>query len=367
MRTILLGGQSAAAPGPLPEGTCYTTSGAAPTAANLIVYPFAKNSARRRPISTGAVYAAAGHASTVDWQKAPTIRFNVNNNSGHRWTVGANVSGHYHVTVTKNDYPGGGQNIPYTIWVPGEFTGGTVDGGEDQCVTIYDTETGITSQFSQFYRINNTTAHAHARYVITTDARDWRNIGEGRATTSAANISQIGVILRGAEVNPVDGPPIAHAHATSCGGAPKHLYMQLSRDIVWPASGRDGSADNAGNNLGHIPYGALMAVPPQSAGGPNLSALASSHSWTPQQRRWADGLVNFGLYVVDGGPSPCIRGDQFTTTTVRNSLMDVNATLMNSFRMILNNEAGDATVGGGTPLAPNCAFNSTDVAWRVWT
>ena len=93
---------------------------------------------------------------------------------------------------------------------------------------------------------------------------DTRGLGHGtrmgqRLGTSASGVAAPFGLLRGHEVN-TPGHAINHAmqmvlpRIAGC-------KIMLSRDIVLPATDRDGTATNIGNNTGNIPYGGLLAFP----------------------------------------------------------------------------------------------------------
>ena len=106
----------------------------------------------------------------------------------------------------------------------------------------------------------------------------------------------------------------------------------------------------AGNNLGSIPYGALLALPPTTKGGPNVDNLGLS----ARGKRLAEAIRNYGIYVVDGGSCVALRADQHVANTA-----ELKAALTKIYpyiRMVLNNNVlGTPTAGGGSGLAPNCA------------
>lgn len=345
------------------EGTCYTTTGNAPLQnEQLLRYPLARDSASRRPIGSGALYHPVNHPANVAWRLGNGIRINSGNNFGHRLAVGTDDDPL--VSVTKNAASGGGQNLPFSLRVPRLFTGGTEPKDIDQGVTIYDKTTGVAHQFFQFYRVNDNNATAKGHYVLDIDGRDWKPIGGARHTSSAANIYQVGLLARGTELGPADGPPIAHAFGASLGRLSTHQARQLSPDIIWPASGRDGSAGT--ENIGDVPYGALFAIPPVSKGGPDIENMAGIT--TPQQKRYIRAFRDYGVYAVDGGGGgPCIRGDNDLPSTLRTSLQNAVDVVFEHFRMVSNNVQSDPyVVGGGEPLHPNCAWNSPNVTWATW-
>jgi hypothetical protein len=76
----------------------------------------------------------------------------------------------------------------------------------------------------------------------------------------------------------------------------------LSGEVILPAVGADRNADQPGHNLGHTPYGGLLAIPR----GVDLDRL----DLTEAGRRLAEAVRDYGIYVVDGEAAttaPCER------------------------------------------------------------
>ncbi|MEZ5865784.1 MAG: hypothetical protein R3D25_17580 [Geminicoccaceae bacterium] len=129
----------------------------------------------------------------------------------------------------------------------------------------------------------------------------------------------------------------------------------LSKDIVPPATTRDGSAGNADENTGNIPYGALLALPSSVS----ISALGLSEPGT----RLARALRDYGMYVVDGGGcgGGAIRADQFVSDQTANQLRRDIPKIYRHIRMVLNNDVlGSPVAGEGSALAPNCAVDGNE-------
>ncbi|MBK8200619.1 MAG: hypothetical protein IPK75_19970 [Acidobacteria bacterium] len=338
-------------------------------------HPFGEGAARHRPIGGGAEYGTTGHGNYIDLMSAPGIgiskaRGEVNNglggaganNYGHGWAISNGSDPSVTVVANKN----GNLGLPFTLRIPRYFTGGNSNGGADQGVTILDTTTGIVSQFFQFYRINDNNANAAGRRTYSLTGRDsafpWPN--GIRISSSASGIAQMAVNLFGFEINPADGPPIQHPMGLILGrfDAPTHAANQLAKVFIWPASSTD--TLNANSNKGSIPYGRLFAIPPVSKGGPNFDSLSFIN--TPQRRRYAQALREYGLYVVDGGQDNSQRADQYLDGGVRTSIMTMNSQLKQYLRPVLNNNAGDATAGGGESIGGSpCAYNQPGITWRA--
>lgn len=347
---------------PKPGGVCYTNTGFPPTLQNVLEYPFNSEACSRRPIGKGAVYSPVTAPQVVDLRKGPRININSGNNFGHRWAYGTDTDPLVQVVRNKN----GGLNLPVSLRVPKNFTGGTVDAGADQGVTIYDRTTNICHQFFQFYRRDDNNATSAGRYTYDPRGIDW---GSPRKSSSASQICQLGLILRGREINPGAGaPPIQHCLHIAMGRRPDHDYMQLSREVIWPANGTDGDAfkivdGKYVNNNGSVAYGTLYAIPTIEKGGPDFNTIASIS--TPQQRRYAQCARDYGIYVVDGGVNMSMRGDPGIDPGVRSSLTTgaFASWFVDALRMVTNNQQSQDTAGGGEPLANNCAYNSSGIEW----
>lgn len=333
--------KSVATEPPPPTGFCYTDRNAS------LLNPFSKVSPSHRPIGTGAQYSAQNHAANVDLRKAAVLNLNVLNDFGHRW-IDSYASD---PLVTVRGYQNN-INLPVTLRIPVGFTGGSHLTTYDKGVTIHDHTTGIVHQFFRFYRQTNTTAVADGRYVVDIAGKGY---GTPRQSSSASSICQVGLLFRGSELNSNEAsfPPIQHALHMAVGARPSDDYMQASKEIVWPAVTRDRYASTSTNNLGHIPYGALFALPRSiDVDGLNLSARG---------KRFARCLQQYGIYMVDTGKNMTARGDQYMTTTATNDVIAATRVLIPLLRMILNNEQNQTASGGGDPIAPNCAFDATAV------
>jgi hypothetical protein len=129
--------------------------------------------------------------------------------------------------------------------------------------------------------------------------------------------------------------------------------MMLSKEVVWPATTRDRSAGDPKQNLGHIPYGALLAIPTVAKGGPDLDTLGLSEPG----KRVAEALRGYGAYVVDGARGVAMRADQFVNPTVHNQLKADLAKVYKYIRLVKNNAKDQTASGGGDPIAPNSAFD----------
>ena len=322
--------------------------------------PFNRDSAHHRPIGTGARYADENHPASRSWLRADRLGISV----GGPWGVDA-------VTVTGSDptvriaATGSGTGLPASIRLPrgglqtniGFNAFGTTDG----VAIIHDRSDGRTHELFQ-YRWNGGSPNASI-------LRNWdiRGLGHGTAPgqrlgTSATGVAMLFGILRGYEINQA-GRPIEHALQIVL--PRKHLPNQrcnimISRDRILPATTRDRTADQSGENTGEIPYGAVMAIPRYV----DVSRLGLSDPGL----RLARAIQNYGMYVVDGGgcANGAIRADQAVSDSVKSQIMRDMPKIYREVRMVLNSAwtPGQAAVGGGQPIAPNCAFDAgaTNVA-----
>ncbi len=330
----------------LAQASCTTTK-------DVFLNPFNKNSAHHRPIGTGAQYASDSHPATRDWLKASSFALNV----GGPWGVDA-------VAVTASDpvvrISGKAQSIglPVSIRLPrnGHQTniGFNAFGTTDGVSVIYDRSSAQTHELFQ-YDWNNGSPNASIY-------RSWNIKGLGHGTssgqrlgTSASGVAMLFGMLRGFEINK-SGHPIEHALQIALPRLDlpnQKCNIMLSRDIVVPATTRDGSAGQAGQNTGNIHYGALMALPRNI----DISRLGLSE---PGQRL-AHAMQKYGAYIVDGGGcgGGAMRADQDVSSQVRSQLSKDIPKFYRLIRMVLNNDVmGSSVAGGGQPIAPNCAFDA---------
>jgi hypothetical protein len=127
--------------------------------------------------------------------------------------------------------------------------------------------------------------------------------------------------------------------------------MQLQNKVVWPAISTDWYCKPHPELCsGNIPYGALLALPPNV----NIAALGLSEPG----RRIAEALKNYGVYAVDGSSCPTLRGDHYITASVKTALTADMRKIYPNLRMVLNNAKDQTASGGGTARAENCAFDS---------
>lgn len=332
-------------------------AGMCTTPKNVYSNPFSKASAHHRPIGTNAIYAAATDPSTKSWLKN-TSR-NVNINVGAPW----GVSVAYTDSTDRIKTIGAGpkncdavKGLPVDIRFPRNgFITKVVynsNGCTDGVAVIYDSVAGVPHQIRQYnWNNGNPIGGQHVTWNI-------KGLGHGtkmgeRLGTSASGVAALFGVLRGEEINDPDPDrKIEHAIQISLPGKPGSLNM-MGQNVVLPAVSRDKYCSTAGYCAGGIPYGALMALLPESKGGPDLSKLGL----TMRGKRLAEAIRNYGLYTVDTAGAVAIRADQYVANVAE--LKADLAKIYPYIRRVMNNDVlNSSTAGGGTALAPNCAFDS---------
>ena len=312
--------------------------------------PFTARSAHHRPIGTGARYATAAHPATRDWLKAASLGIAAGR-PGSMAVVRAAATDPL-VTVRPLDGCGPVSGLPITLRLP--RTGLPLPASAfgpcpEQPAVIVDAATGMAHQFGLL--------RADRGELAARLHRGWdvRGLGHGivagrRIGLSASGVAGLFGLLRGHEID-VPGRRIEHALQMTL---PRRAgcRVMLSTRVVLPAVARDPLIP-PGSNTGHVPYGALFALPPDV----DLATLGLSEPG----RRLAAALRDYGAYAVDGGgcEQGFLRGDSTIRTATLEQLRADLAKLYPRLRMVLNNDIlGDAVAGGGQPVAPNCAVDA---------
>jgi hypothetical protein len=313
--------------------------------------PFNKKSAHHRPIGTGAQYAGRTHPSTNSWLKVTGININV----GAPWGVSvasADATDPLRTVGAINRICDRIEGLPKTIRMPREGFVTKVklnsNGCTDGVVVLYDRVQKVPHQLRQY--------NWNAGKPLAGQYKTWdiNGLGHGvrlgdRVGTSASGVAALFGVLRGDEINDPK-KKVEHALQMILPALPSHCAMMLSREIVLPAVSGDGFMNRPGNNLGNIPYGALMALPPPAKGGPDIDGLGLS----ARGKRLAEAVRDYGIYAVDAGHCPALRADQYVQNT--GELTAALSKIYPYIRRVLNNNVlGSPTTGGGTALAPNCA------------
>jgi len=321
------------------------------TPKDAFLNPFSKNSAHHRPIGSGAQFAPSNHPSTNSWLRVRGIGINV----GAPWGVSVTAADSSDVMRTvgpvslKCDRVEG---LPKTIRMPREgfITRVKLNGNgcTDGVVVIYDRVQKVPHQLRQYnWNGGKPVAGQYKTWSITGLGHGTRR-GE-RLGTSASGVAALFGILRGDEINN-PAKKVEHALQMILPSAPSHCAMMMSREIVLPATSGDSYMRNPGYNLGNIPYGALMALPPPGKGGPDINRLGLS----ARGKRLAEAVRDYGIYAVDTGACPALRADQHVGNTAE--LKAALSRIYPHIRRVLNNNVmGTPTAGGGAGIAPNCA------------
>lgn len=313
---------------------------------DLFKNPYNKDSAFHRAIGSGAQFASDADPSTLSWLQAGSATINSRNG----WGIYMGVADPSHplvpITWAGGNW-GGRQQFPFSLRVPPDFDpGNTVDAQS----TIYDPATRTAHDFYHWVAPNTASLHhpepldGIGHGLLPDGSRNW--------AASASGVWGFFGVLRGFEVNT---PGYRIQHVTQMAISSKttnRCAPQLSKEIVWPATSQDGgcTADPDVWCTGSIPYGSLFALPPGiDVGGIGLSE--------PGQRL-AHAFQDYGVYIVDNANCPAIRADQYVNDTVIEQLRNDLSVIYPMMRRVLNNTQYQTASGGGTPRAPNCAFDA---------
>jgi hypothetical protein len=321
---------------------------------DLFKNPFNKRSAHHRPIGTGAVYAADNHPATRSWLRGTHLNINVGTPSG-TGVVEVDTSDPLR-TITGQANCDRVSGMPVSIRLPrnGFITNTQRAGGgcADNVVVVYDRTINKAHQLRQYnWRNGRPTAQKYTTWDI-------RGLGHGtrrgeNVGTAASGVAALFGVLRGHEIN-TPGHKIEHALHIGLPRKPgRGCNVMLSDQVVLPATNRDRSAGSGGNNGGAIPYGGLLALKPSV----NIASLNLSEPG----RRLAAAIQNYGMYVINGGGcnAGAIDADQNVSAAVKNQLRNDIRKIYPHVRLVLNNNVmGSPVAGGGSPRAPNCAFDS---------
>ena len=318
---------------------------------NLFLNPYGKASAHHRPIGSGARFASNTDAATRDWLKSTHLNVNV----GAPWgTSLTETDGGDPIRVIRGQARCDNVvGLPVSVRLPREGFRTTIahnsSGCPDGVVVVYDRVTGRPHQLRQYdWNNGQPTAGQYKTWDI-------RGLGHGtrpghREGTSASGVAGMFGVLRGFEIN-TPGHKIEHALRLGLPRKPGCKIM-LSRNFVLPATSGDSNRTRSGYNTGHIPYGGLLALPPSV----NVNNLGLSEPG----RRLAAAIQNYGMYATDGGgcTAGAIDADQNITSGIKSQLRTDIRKIYPLVRLVTNNAMGSAVAGGGSPRAPNCAFNS---------
>ena len=318
---------------------------------DLFLNPFNRDSAHHRPIGTGAVYSADDDPFTRIIQQFDKFGINLGSTSWGLYTALAPSDGPMILVDRLNDRA---KSLPVSVRMPpGGVTIEYPEGESDGNVAIWDAAQNRINHFRRY------TWNDGAPKAMQYRDYDPHALGHGtypgdRVGTSASGVAAPFGVLRGPEAN-TPGHPIQHALQMVVPRKNDGCPNVLAKSFILPAVDMDGSArTNAEHNQGLLPYGSLLAIPPEDKGGPNLDELKLSEAG----RRLAQAVRDYGIYIVDGGGcSPAIRADQHVEKKL---FMKEIPKFYRYIRVVTNSEwAPDRpTTGGGDPLAPNCAFDA---------
>lgn len=323
------------------------------------LYPYSPNSAFNRVIGTGAEYSDDASPLTIDIREVPKWGFNTRNGWAVAVTKSKATDPLVTVTCSSTDI-NRNINFPYQLRIPEGFPlSVNVPETSDGQIVVFDEATGITHEFYKFkWNNGNPKADIHrtddpnialnpanpTKVKAIPDQNIINGLGHGTNPGQIVGTRAIGSacmagLLRAHELTEPDTYP-QHALALEL------AYGQLSATAVqWPAVTKDYTAYE---NTGNIPYGALVAIPPQSKGGPDLSTLGLSE----EGMRIAKTLVHYGGIVTDRrGLNAGIEGDQnIPSSVVTNVQNDLNNKLIRLLRVVTNNTKDQTVSGGGVSL-----------------
>jgi hypothetical protein len=327
---------------------------------DLFANPFTYTSAHHRPIGTGAIYASDTANATKDWLKADL--FNINNGNPSGTSLYEVDDGDPFVQINPATTCTASVGMPINMRIPlGGFPPSTnVNTLEcpDNEIVVYDYVNRADPNDDKVYQLRQFFWNGGSPRAQRNRFLDIRGLGHGlyygdMVGAPASGVATLFGVLRGVEIG-TPGRPIEHALSM---GLPRKVgpgcNVMLSRDVRLPATNRDANATQANYNTGHIPYGALMAIPRSV----NILSLGLGETGV----RLAAAIQNYGIYITNGGgcTSPALDADQYVTRNQRLALQADIKRFYPFIRMVLNNDVFRSTVaGGGTPLAPNCAFDA---------
>lgn len=317
--------------------------------------PLGPASALRRPVGTGAIYAASDDPMTVRWNLYKDRLCSISTSNGYGVHLYRGLAGGPRGTVRWNGIGGNSSHFPITMRIPTGATGGPATTG-DWLVEIYDEETDLWQHFFEF---QPDTARGANNYVARLRRADGPG-GSGQVAGTATRISVAGACFRLADAaNRTDADyRIRHGFGwalwrnkknTDNAGVPENAAI-IGRTIQWPAVAGDSNYQTENNGL--IPYGANLALPPLNKGGPNIDSLGL----TILGKRLAYALRDYGSFIVDGGSSLAMRGESGAQNITE--LREQLTILRQHLRVITNNFQNQSVSGGGDALAVavNCGY-----------
>ena len=286
-----------------------------------------------------------------------------------------------------------GPGTPYTAKMPNNwpiYSRETVQYGEATVLVVGNTVQEIYDHLRDADGSNRTAFIRREHSLSGLDHHAGPDQGS-RFGNSAGGCSTFLGVLRKHEIE-TPGLAIQHAHQLVVPRKPGHFGPHgLGKSIQKPCNFADTTATNSDENLGPIPYGGLVAIPPSDLAALHTAIdsmpLSAFGSWTAgaaaakeAMKRLATSCCHYGCYVIDGGQVPHFRADRPFDIQLVQSMMRVirQSFWWSAFKLVTNSVSGaDLTVGpsgysgssigtfvggdiagGGTPLAPNTAFDA---------
>ena len=330
-------------------------STSAPT--NKLLNPFSAASHHHMPIGTGAAYAGTSDAAYVDLQRAAGF-VSLNSNNGYGKNVFQATGSDPLKTIAwngdENGYGLGGTGPanPGNIRFPSNALITNLNAAAvDRGIAIMAPD-GYTVYELRGYNNNPTTPQASGLKIY--DARGLGyDTGTDRWGFSASGVGNLFGLLRAHEMNdPVNVVShvlqLALAYNASTAWTQDHGGPILQGDFIAPANGTDSRCNtDATSCTGSVKYGSRWAIPPVSAGGPDLTTLAL----TAREMQLAVCLRDFGTMVIDGTDSAAMRCDQGWNSGVIVAVRDAMRKLWPRLRRITNSTTTTGRViGGGTSI-----------------
>jgi hypothetical protein len=325
------------------------TSKAIPTEPDLFLNPFTYLSAYHRPVGTEAQYAASNHENTTSWNNANFSTINWNNGYGAQFYK--NIASDPFKTVgPRESNPFGDWPCP-SLRMP---TMNVLSGDTNEAVVSLFDAVGDGNTIHEFYhfRWNGGVplANGYRRYSVRGTGHP-NGPGTARVGTSASGFALSWGMVKGADL--VGTAPIMHSLCIILGAGGSHGTQQVSKVAVWPACCIDGYCSDGTSCLGTIPYGSLFGLPP--------TVDINSLGLTAMGKRLAAAARDYGWYVNDTGATNLFRGDKDLTQSLVTEAISQFKIIKPLMRRVLNNESTATQPicsGGGTPIAPNGAFDA---------
>lgn len=315
---------------------------------DLFLNPYNSLSVHHKPIGTGAQYAGNSHPSTTSLLLENFTTLNVGIPWG-RYIVREDPSLPL-VTFSQHAGYGSGEGLPISLRVAYFYAPGPVDGN------YYDNEVQVVSldnSVHTFYEVVwlNSGSQPRANFRMSHSA-EGKGHGPSRTSPGASGLGALIGIVRGHEVNADSGE---FGHCINFLARSRGTNQVFSKQFVWPATSTDWFCSSPENCNGNIPYGALFALPQQIFTDSYINGMGLSELG----RRIARQLRNYGGYFVDGAQGRPIRCDQYITSAKATEFRTQMKMIYPGLRMVTNNlESYSQAAGGGTPIAPNTAYDA---------